>query len=214
MKKNLIIILAFTALWSCQEQASIKITTEDYHASVDKVTQVMVHDIFSPPVASRIFAYPNIAAYEIMAVKHTNYPSLAGRVAQLTKIPQPKDTANLNYEVAALVAHIELSKRLIFSEQMIETFRDSLYTKWDAINSKQFSISKTYGLEIADFIGKWMDKDNYKETRTMPKFSVYSDDPSRWQPTPPAYMDGIEPHWNKIRPFTLDSAAWMPSPRW
>ncbi len=40
----------------------------------------------------------------------------------------------------------------------------------------------------------------------MPKFSVRSDEPSRWQPTPPAYMDGIEPHWNKIRPFVINTA--------
>jgi hypothetical protein len=52
-----------------------------------------------------------------------------------------------------------------------------------------------------------MGKDNYSQTRTMPKFTVNTDDTSRWQPTPPAYMDGIEPHWNKIRPFFLDSAA-------
>ncbi len=52
-----------------------------------------------------------------------------------------------------------------------------------------------------------MDEDNYKQTRTMSKFSVDSDDPSRWQPTPPSYMDGLEPHWDKIRPFVLDSAA-------
>ena len=42
----------------------ITITTDDYHAAVDKLTEVMVHDIFSPPVASRIYVYPNIAAYE------------------------------------------------------------------------------------------------------------------------------------------------------
>ena len=54
---------------------------------------------------------------------------------------------------------------------------------------------------------KWMDTDNYKQTRTMPKFTVNTDDPSRWQPTPPAYMDGIEPHWMKIRTLAIDSAA-------
>ena len=47
----------------------------------------------------------------------------------------------------------------------------------------------------------------------MPKFSVDTDEPSRWQPTPPAYMDGIEPHWNKIRPFIIDSAGqFKPTP--
>ncbi len=200
-------------LWSCQDKEDIQVTSEDFHASVDKVTQVMVHDIFSPPVASRIFAYPNIAAYEIMAYQQPGYNSLVGHVDELLAIPKPQDTTQLNFELAALVAHIELSKRLIFSEEKIETFRDSLYTKWNTTNPTQFENSKKYGLQVADFIGQWMDKDNYKETRTMPKFSVYSDDPSRWQPTPPAYMDGIEPHWSKIRPFTMDSAAqFKPAP--
>ncbi|MGB3607641.1 vanadium-dependent haloperoxidase, partial [Psychroserpens sp.] len=56
------------------------------------------------------------------------------------------------------------------------------------------------------FIASWMKTDNYAQTRTMPKFSVNTKDESRWQPTPPSYMDGIEPHWSKIRPFTLASA--------
>jgi hypothetical protein len=68
-------------------------------------------------------------------------------------------------------------------------------------------------MKVADHIAQWMDKDNYKQTRTMPKFTVDTDDPSRWQPTPPAYMDGIEPHWNKIRPFVMDSASqFKPAP--
>ncbi|WP_299129729.1 vanadium-dependent haloperoxidase [uncultured Winogradskyella sp.] len=213
MKKFIILIVVFMTLWSCQDKEDIQVTSEDFHASVDKVTQVMVHDIFSPPVASRIFAYPNIAAYEIMAYQQPGYNSLVGHVDELLAIPKPQDTTQLNFELAALVAHIELSKRLIFSEEKIETFRDSLYTKWNTTNPTQFENSKKYGLQVADFIGQWMDKDNYKETRTMPKFSVYSDDPSRWQPTPPAYMDGIEPHWSKIRPFTMDSAAqFKPAP--
>jgi hypothetical protein len=213
MKKYPIIIVVLMALWSCQEKEDIQITSEDFHASVDKVTQVMVHDIFSPPVASRVFAYPNIAAYEIMASQQPEYNSLVGQVGELSAIPKPQNTTQLNFELAALVAHMELSKRLIFSEEMVESFRDSLYAKWNAINPAQFEKSRDYGLEVADFIGQWMNNDNYKETRTMPKFSVYSDDPSRWQPTPPAYMDGIEPHWNKIRPFTLDLAAqFKPAP--
>jgi hypothetical protein len=35
----------------------------------------MIHDIFSPPVASRIFVYPNIA-YEIIAQNSKTYKSL------------------------------------------------------------------------------------------------------------------------------------------
>ncbi|MCA0958992.1 vanadium-dependent haloperoxidase [Muricauda ruestringensis] len=208
MKKRISIITALVlVLASCQKkQEPIEISPEEFHASVDKVIEVMIHDIFSPPVASRIFAYPNIAAYEIVALKNDSYNSLAGQVTGLESIPKPENEENINYEMAALVAHMDLNKRLIFSEERIESFRDSLYTIWKEKNEPVFMASKQYGLQVANFIGEWMDKDNYKETRTMPKFSVDSEDPSRWQPTPPAYMNGIEPHWEKIRPFAIDSA--------
>lgn len=210
MKKLLYILTIFALLMSCStatEKEPIVVTPEELHASVDKVTEIMIHDIFSPPVASRIFAYPNIAAYEIMALKDDQYLSLAGQVRQLEAIPKPDTTKVINYELAALVAHMELSKRLIFSEKRMETLRDSLYGMWQGKNPEEFSTSKDYGLEVADFIGEWMNKDNYNQTRTMPKFTVDTDDQTRWQPTPPAYMDGIEPHWNKIRPFVIDSAG-------
>ncbi len=208
MKKRISLIAALLlVLASCQKkQEPVEVSPEEFHASVDKVIEIMIHDIFSPPVASRIFAYSNIAAYEIVAKKNDTYKSLAGQVTDLKSIPDPKNSENVNYEMAALIAHMDISKRLIFSEERMESFRDSLYTIWMDKNETVFNASKAYGLEVADFVGEWMNKDNYKETRTMPKFSVDSDDPSRWQPTPPAYMNGIEPHWEKIRPFAIDSA--------
>ncbi|WP_318310525.1 vanadium-dependent haloperoxidase [Flagellimonas crocea] len=208
MKNRISLIAALLlVLTSCQKkQEPVEVTPEEYHASVDKVVEIMIHDIFSPPVASRIFAYSNIAAYEIVAKGNEDYKSLAGQVTDLKDIPDPSNSDNINYEMAALIAHMDISKRLIFSEEKMESFRDSLYTVWKEKNEPVFNASKEYGLEVANFVGDWMNKDNYKETRTMPKFSVDSDDPSRWQPTPPAYMNGIEPHWMKIRPFAIDSA--------
>ena len=52
---------------SCKKEQPIVVTTDDYCAAVDTVTGIMVHDIFSPPVAARVYVYPNTAAYEIMA---------------------------------------------------------------------------------------------------------------------------------------------------
>jgi hypothetical protein len=215
MKKHFskaLIVLILLAT-SCKEQESITITPEDFHSSVDKVTEIMIHDIFSPPVASRIYAYPNIAAYEILAQNNTAYHSLAGQLHDFDSIPKPPSGDDINPELAALIAHIDLQKRLIFSEDRMESYRDSLYNTWESKNKKQFVDSKEFGLSVAQHIANWMDKDNYKQTRTMPKFTVDSDEPSRWQPTPPAYMSGIEPHWNKIRPFVIDSAnQFKPTP--
>lgn len=201
-------IVAVTALLiSCQKDKSIEVTTDEYHAAIENVTEIMIHDIFSPPVASRIFVYPNIAAYEVIAQKSKTYSTLGNQLKGLGATPKLDPKSGVNVEVAALVAHMEVSKQLVFSEDLVEKFRDSLYKKWSETNEKEFEASKEYGLKVADHIKKWMDKDNYKQTRTMSKFSVLTNVAGRWQPTPPAYMDAIEPHWGEIRTLVLDSAS-------
>ena len=211
MKLNrtpLLLMALMIFLIACKNNVEpIVITSDNFHQSVDEVVEVMVHDIFSPPVASRVFVYPNIAAYEIIAQNNPEYNSLAGQIEHLESIPEADTTKNINYQLAALVAHIDMSKKLIFSEARIEHFRDSLYQVWESKNNSEFEDSKEFGLQVSDFISKWMNKDNYAQTRTMSKFTVDTDDEERWQPTPPAYMDGLEPHWSKTRSFVIDSAA-------
>lgn len=190
-----------------KKQEPIIITPDELHNSIDKIVEIMIHDIFSPPVASRIFAYPNIAAYEIIAQDNPEYTSLAGQLKGLTPIPSIDSTQGINPRLSALIAHMNISRQLIFSEQTFDVLQDSLFTIWQSKNEIEFNASKKYGIEVAEHIKKWMGKDNYSQTRTMPKFTVDTEDPSRWQPTPPAYMDGIEPHWDKIRTFVMDSAS-------
>lgn len=194
-------------IFSCQKQKTIEITTNDYCAAVDTVSAILVHDIFSPPVASRIYVYPNIAAYEIIAQNNPKYESLQGQLNGLDSIPKLDVKSGVNKNLAALIAHLEVSKQLVFSEEALEKYKDSLYKKWDSENPKEFEVSKDYALKVVDRIKKWMAKDNYKQTRTYPKFSVHASDAGRWQPTPPAYMDAVEPHWGEIRTMVTDSSS-------
>ena len=54
------------------------------HRSEKALTDVIVHDVFSPPVASRIYVYANIAAYEVLVQSNNNYISLQ---TQLNSFP-------------------------------------------------------------------------------------------------------------------------------
>ncbi|OAB28124.1 PAP2 superfamily protein [Flavobacterium fryxellicola] len=208
MKTKIFSLVSIMLLFiSCKKNQSIVVTTNEYHAAIDNVTQIMIHDIFSPPVASRIFVYPNIAAYEVMAQNSKTYISLQNQLNGLDSIPKLDSKSGVNQPLAALIAHMELSKQLVFSEEIVDKFRDSLYQKWTDENEEEFIVSKEYGLKVAERIKRWMGKDNYKETRTMSKFSVYANQPGRWQPTPPSYMDAVEPHWGEIRTMVLDSAS-------
>ncbi|MBZ9729340.1 vanadium-dependent haloperoxidase [Salegentibacter sp. JZCK2] len=206
MKKFILLIFSSILIISCEKKAEkIEITSEDFHAANDHLTKVMVHDIFSPPVASRVYSYSNIAAYEVMAQFDSEYKSLAGQLTGLD--PVPESTSELtNPEIAALVAFYEIGKNLVFSEERLTVKSDSIFESWEARDEQTFKASEAYGLQIASHIKDWMSRDNYSETRTMPKFSVHTEDESRWQPTPPSYMDGIEPHWSKIRPFAINTA--------
>lgn len=197
------LILFFNA---CQKVETILIAPQEMHDVIDKIVDIMVEDIFSPPVASRIMVYPNVAAYEIVSQHNKNYNSLVGKIKELKPIPKPESEL-VNYQISALIAHIEVSKTLVYSKDILERYSDSLYAIWSSKNKQEFLASKKYALLVAAHINDWKDNDGYKEIRRMPKFEVDNNDPSRWQKTPPSFIDGIEPHWNKIRPFVLDSAS-------
>jgi hypothetical protein len=86
MKTNFLIIASVCLFFiSCKRQIDCR-SPDEYHAAVENVTQIMIHDIFSPPVASRIFVYPNIAAYEIIAQNSKTYKSLENQLAGLGSV--------------------------------------------------------------------------------------------------------------------------------
>ncbi len=203
-----ILILSFLVLSGCQKEVeeSILIDPQDMHNALDKVVDIMVEDIFSPPVASRIMVYPNIAAYEIIAQKNKNYASLSGQLKELKPIPEVTSPL-VNYRLSALIAHIEVSKTLVFSKDILERYSDSLYSIWSSENEAEFLASQEYALLVSAHINEWKSHDGYKEIRRMLKFVVNINNPSRWQKTPPSFIEAIEPHWNKMRPFVLDSAS-------
>jgi len=203
-----ILIFLVFVFYGCEKKTneSIEVKSQVLHDAMQNLSDVIVHDIFSPPVASRIYAYPSIAAYEILASNDSSYVTLAGQLNGLEPIPEPE--SEVNYEVAALQAFQIISKTLIFSEHRVEEFTANWHEelKQNNIDLELLESSVDYGEKVAEHILAWADKDNYKETRTFEKFNVTTDDPERWQPTPPAYMEAIEPHWSKIRPFVIDSA--------
>lgn len=188
---------------------------EYLHQSVKRLTDVIVHDIFSPPVASRIYAYASIAGYEALVNGYPEYQSLAGQLNGLEGVPQPNASEEYSFSIAGLHAFLTVGKALIFSEDKIEEFQSALYTKIKekGVPKEVYERSIAYGEAVGKHILAWASEDNYKQTRTFPKFEITTAEVSRWQPTPPSYMDAIEPHWSKIRTFVLDSSTqYIPLP--
>ncbi len=213
LTSNTLWMLLFTTvlLTACGDPNAYKEPSKNpelVHETVQQLTDIIVYDIFSPPVASRVYAYPSIAAYEAMRADYPEYRSLAGQLTDLEEFPQPSPDKEYCFPLASLEAYTLVGKTLIFSEDQMIAYRERLHQKFKdmGIPSGVFENSLSYGKAIADHTLAWANKDNYKQTRTFPKFSV-TDEEGRWQPTPPSYMEGIEPHWNQIRPFVIDSAT-------
>ena len=181
---------------------------EFLHRSIKQVTDIIVHDIFSPPVASRIYVYTSVAAYEAAIHEDSNYKSLAGQLNGLEPLPQPDQNLEYSYTLASVQAALKVGRALIFSEDKLDAFYSQIMQEYrdTGMPEEVFDRSIAYGTQVADHIMAWSSKDNYKQSRSFPKYSILNDQ-ATWQPTPPAYMDAIEPHWNKIRTFAIDSAG-------
>jgi hypothetical protein len=206
------ICLFITFLLGCSnevENYGLKTSNPEFiHRSIKQVTDRIVHDIFSPPVAARIYAYTSVAGYEAIRHADPNLRSLAGQLTGLDTVPAPMKGLEYSYELAAVKAILQVGRTLVFSEANMDVFYNNMMKEYKAsgIPEDVFERSINYGQLVADHIIKWSSKDNYKQTRSFPKYTILSD-PATWKPTPPAYMDAVEPHWNKIRPFVIDSAT-------
>jgi len=180
---------------------------EFLHRSIKQVTDVIIHDIYSPPVASRIYAYITIAGYEASLRLDPAYQTLAGQLHDLQAVPVPLKKNECCYSLAAVHAVLLVGKSMVISEQKVEDFHKKILQEFKLLGMPQsvYNNSLVYGKQVADHILAWSAKDNYAQTRSYPKYQV-TDDDDTWKPTPPAYIKAVEPHWNKIRPFLIDSA--------
>jgi hypothetical protein len=207
-------LLALPATVHAQVWKEAAANPDFIHRSIKQVTDVIVHDIYSPPVASRIYAYVTIAGYEAARHADPNYRSFTGQLHGLQELPEPDKTNECSYPLAAVQALLTVGKALIISEEKIEAFRHGLLqeVKTAGMPDDVFQASITFGNNVAAAVLSWASKDNYKQTRSFPKYEV-TDDAAAWKPTPPAYIKAIEPHWNQIRTFLIDSAQqFRPAP--
>ncbi|MFT7057353.1 MAG: hypothetical protein ACJAR3_003001, partial [Roseivirga sp.] len=172
MKKVLFGMFSLFVISSCESgKKALVIDPIVMHNTMQQITDVIVHDIFSPPVASRIYAYASIASYEVMAQNDPQYVSLAGQLKGLTAVPKPGQ--EISHDLAAIQAAITVGTQFIFSEEKMEVFKEELYLELkNGIDKSFFEASIAYGDQVAQHIIDWSSGDNYNQTRTFQKFSV------------------------------------------
>jgi hypothetical protein len=198
----LIIFFLFTAHTGFAQQKE-----QVLHNLNTLLINTVMEDLFTPPIASRIYVYPNIAFYECIRQDDLSLPALTGKLNGFKELPALPTDKKINNFVAACASFSYVAQAFVGTEYKMENWRkaftDSLLQQGDAavINN-----SIQYGHLVADSIIAWTKKDNYAQTRAMVR-NVTTHKPGDWQPTPLDYAQGLEPHWNAIRPLTLTSVA-------
>ena len=205
-------VIGLFFLASCESQQDLKkLDAFSAYQHIEwnkKLTSVVVRDIFTPPVCSRIYTYPNVAAYEVLVSAYPDYQPLEGQLNGLKDVPRPEAGKEYYLPLSSMIAFATVAQKLVISVEEIEKYRKQYLEDIQKIGIKKEVLenSVAYGEKVGEHILAWSSKDGYRESKAMPRY-VLTNQPGEWQPTPPDYMPAIEPHWSTLRSFALDSAA-------
>lgn len=203
----LLIITLLTV--SCFAQKSPAFSTADYVRALKNATDVMVNDVTTPASAARYYAYINLAANETLALFDEGQPSFVGVLNQLNVIKVDSSLLQRSDpSLAPILAVYKTGMRLLPSGYILQKNLDSL--KIIAAKNKLPAARIQATVALVDSIVKkvlaYAAADGFLKLSRYKKFTPRKGD-EYWQPTPPGFISAIEPYWNTIRTFILDSCS-------
>jgi hypothetical protein len=150
-QKTLSILSLFILLLSCNnpKQTSMKQTDALPHQLEKKLTDIIVVDIFSPPVATRIYANTSLALYEAIRFQQADSKSITAKLKGFEPMPVPEEGKQYDFSIAAIQSFCETAKKVIFYTTMTSMFCD------DGLNSQhiyRFHIKKSEKMRNRDIL--------------------------------------------------------------
>lgn len=174
---------------------------------------------FSPPVASRAFAFIGAALYEALLPGMPDNRSLSGLVNGLPPTPGAGRDSVYHWPAVANSAMAAIHRSLFptapasgqaaidgLEARFAEEFRRSLPR---GVSNR----SVDRGREVAAAVFDWSKSDGGHEgyLRNFPTSYVPPVGPGLWVPTPPGFLRALQPFWGSNRPCVLASGA-VPAP--
>lgn len=213
MKKILFVLLMMQSAVFAQTKKQLPHYL-DLKPAVFSLSLVMMHDVVNPPAAARFYSYAVLSAYEIVAQNNDKIAPLSA-ILKDYKISEIITTKkNYDYRIAAVFAILETGKKMLPSGFMLEEDE----TKYLATlkNSKVRQAIIDSSVAVANFVSDQMvayaKADGYLSLSTKLRYTP-SREEGHWYPTPPAYIEAVEPNWKTIRPMLIDSCnQFMPLP--
>lgn len=208
-------LLAFVMLFvmSCKQKAAKLADADILHENQDMLTQMIIYDVFTPPVSSRIYVYSSLASYEAIRHAKKGTVSIAARLNGFKPMPEPEKDKQYNFTLAATKAFFTVVHKVIFSLDSLKAYEQTTFDNFkNSMDEETYNRSVAFGEAIGKVVLERAGKDGYAASRGKPKF-LGSNDPGQWRPTPPDYLDGVEWCWNTMKSMTLDTCnQFMPPP--
>jgi PAP2 superfamily len=208
IRASQIVLLAILAS-SCQQKESQRLPDiEILHQNQDQLTQVIIYDVFSPPVASRLYVYAALASYEAIRFNQEGTRSLTDKLHGFSTMPVPEKGKEYNYVLSASKAFFTVVRNVkVFSVDSLVSYEEKLFSGFKKeLEDSVYQRSVSFGNSVASVILARANMDGYLQTRDKSKF-LGSNDTGKWRPTPPDYLDGVEWCWNTMQPMLMDSAS-------
>lgn len=204
MKRLIIILLLASNSLYAQKN---KIVYEDLmQPAVFSLSMVMMHDVVNPPAASRYYAYCALGAYDIVSQNNVSVvaPSAFIKRYALAVITTPK--ASYDYRIAALYCVYESGRLLLPSGYRLEENEKAFIELLQKHKIKQNIIDSSVAVakSVAVQITAWSKKDDYGKLSARLRYTPLKGE-GYWFPTPPSYMEAVEPNWKTVKTLVVDS---------
>ncbi|HVG16105.1 MAG TPA: hypothetical protein VM935_14140, partial [Chitinophagaceae bacterium] len=165
MLRNLILFCSISlCIASCKEKSDagrLPTGANLLHQNMNALTRVIIHDVFSPPVSSRIYSYTSLAAYEALRFEKGE-ASIAAQLKGFNKLPEPQKAKTYNYLLAATKAFFTVSEKVTFSIDTLKQYQDKVYQQFkDELAEDVFNNSISFGEEVGKAILTRTTVDNY-----------------------------------------------------
>jgi hypothetical protein len=209
MKKLLLFVVVLTGLYACRPQPERlpELGSDQISRVVAQMTDLMVHDISNPPLAARFYAYACLAGYEVVSRHDSTCPGMYGVLNGYPRLEKPR-TGPYAYQLSALLAMLETAKKMQPSGPLLEKYQQSLLDscRRAGFSEEVIGNSLEYAKVVSRDILAYAKADSYNKISNFTRYSPLNAEGS-WYPTPPGFFPPVEPYFNTVRPFTLDSGS-------
>jgi hypothetical protein len=174
--------------------------------AVFSLSKIMMHDVVNPPAAARYYAYCMLGAYEILSQHDTTLTTLPSLLKQYKRTIITTRPAAYDRRIAAIYCIMETGRLMLPSGYRLQEEEEQFIAEQQKakVNRALLDSSVAVASYMAARIADYAKTDRYGKLSAQLRYTPVKGE-GYWYPTPPAYMEAVEPNWKSVRPLMMDS---------